>query len=207
MVSKRSFGLLVLVFAALVVGGRANAGAKSVTCVSTGNDVKRVAGDFSDCEADSDGSNKAIAKAKGSSEAKAFLITDGKAHAVAIKNAFAEAISSSGGNSIAKATNGGAAQAVTSASGKAKATASDNANTPNGGGAHSFASANCTSDASAKGRGEIGAGAEAHCSIDGSMVKATATNGGFAFGSDTDPPDCKPGPGTAKVESPMGNCP
>src|SRR5579862_9720400 len=101
MVSKRSFALLIFVFAALVVSARASAGATSVTCVSTGNDVKRVAGDFSDCAADSDGSNKAIAKAKGSSEASAFLTTDGKARAVAIKNASAKGLGSSGGNSFA----------------------------------------------------------------------------------------------------------
>jgi hypothetical protein len=37
-------------------------------------------------------------------------------------------------------------------------------------------------------------------------VRANATGGGFASGSDTSPPTCTPGAGTAKVRSTGGNC-
>jgi hypothetical protein len=46
----------------------------------------------------------------------------------------------------------------------------------------------------------------ATCSTSGGFVKVITTKGGFAEGSDTDPPDCVPGSGTAKVRSSGGNC-
>jgi len=70
------------------------------------------------------------------------------------------------------------------------------------GGATAESDADCATSASAMKT----ATAHAFCSTKGSFAHVSATNGGFAEGSDTGAPTCTPGGGTAKVRSTGGNC-
>ncbi|HYL57503.1 MAG TPA: hypothetical protein VEU51_01430 [Candidatus Acidoferrales bacterium] len=178
---------------ALAAGGGAS-------CVSTGSVDAKVGTDGSTCDADSDGSAKATANSKGDSTTFATVTHGDKATAVATDKSFADA-ESEGAPCPAKATakhNGESEAFCFGNGGSATASASK---------LDSFASAEsdagCKTVAKATG---TKSSSNATCSTPGGVVTVTTTNGGFAEGSDTDPPDCVPGPGTAKVRSTGGNC-
>ncbi len=72
----------------------------------------------------------------------------------------------------------------------------------------SKANATSSADCTTKATSESGGNASAMCTKSDSIVKAKATRGATAMGSDTEAPFCDTsGGGTAKVTSPMGNCP
>ncbi len=174
--------------------------APGANCVSTSGDFMNVGGDGSSCDAFSDGSGKAKATAKGNSGANSEVVSGDKATAVATDHSFAEA-ESQGSSCPAKATANHGASAASlcfGQGGSAQATASNGADL-----ARADAGAACKATAKATG---AGSDAIAECSTPGGFVNATATNGGFAEGSDTDSPNCVPNGGTAKVRSTGGNC-
>jgi hypothetical protein len=149
MTSPRIFVAAAVLLMLALVSARANAG-KGAKCVSKGTFVIKDGTDGSECRADSDGSNKATAKATGDSFAEAELETGGVANAVATNHGVAHATSNTGGNAQSKASNTSDASAVASSSGKATATASNNVNEDNDGGAGAVARAQCSATAKAK---------------------------------------------------------
>jgi hypothetical protein len=190
---------LALTFAsmtfAFVEAAQAGDGA---ACKSSSGFVAHSGTDGSSCDANSDGSSTARAVANENSYASSAVLTEGNASAVAKGNSIAGSTANSGGHSTSRALNSGGATAYAQDRGAAKATASGGAI------AESGADARCKTMAHAN--GTTGTRASALCNKNGGFVNATATNGGVATGSDTDPPICTPNGGTARVRSTGGNC-
>lgn len=162
MTSSRIFAAAAVSVILALGPTQANAG----KCVSNGTLVIKDTKDGSECRADSDGSNKATAKATGNSFAEAVLDTGGQSNPIATKKGVAHSTSHSGGIAKSKASKNSDASSVASSSGTATATASNNANEGNDGGARAVTGAACSSTANAKGTGGgFGANAEADCSV------------------------------------------
>src|SRR4029077_8393378 len=217
MIHSRSFALFALVCALLfsLTAGPAHA-AKAVKCVSTSGDVPKTGTDGSTCDADVITTGKAKATASGVSDA-ASTATGGSATSVATKGSAASATGDSGGSgkatadraSAASAEGDGASTGTAIATGASAASAVAttgggvaNATAKNKSAAAATSEALCSAQATAKNMSE----AEATCSTPAGFAFATATNGGFASASDTGPPTCTPGSGTAKLRSTGGNC-
>ena len=124
----------------------------------------------------------ATAIGKGAGVALAGATLDCTAIATETRNAQAGAVCKCGGE-CRKAL----AQASATASGRASA----------------FSNSDCVAIAHGVG---VDSAALATCNNPNSVVKVSATRGGMATGSDTAPPQCNPGSGTARVRSPAGNC-
>ena len=182
--------LLVVFIAAQVHAGGA-------TCKSSKGEQKHTASDGSSCLASSDGTGKAKAKATGGASSQTFVTTGGKSNSVASDQAMSEAESESKGKSTAHAAGPGS-DAFVDADQKGVATA----NATGGSSANVTALGNCNATGMATG----GSTVNASCEADGSFVHSTATGGGEADGSDTNPPTCTPNSGTATVRSSGGNC-
>jgi hypothetical protein len=182
---------VLLIFASAPV----HAGAGAV-CKSTSGVDMHSGADGSDCLASSDGTGNAKASAKTSGSAQTFVTTGGKSNAVATGSGSAEAESESGGKSTAHASSSGSAFVDADNGGVATTTATGSGS----GEATAFGNCVATSKASSS------ATANADCTTSGGFVHSTATNGGTAIGTDTAPPTCSPGGGTAKVRSSGGNC-
>ena len=156
-------------------------------------------GDGSECFAQSDGSGTAKACASDSgSFADSEMSTGGTTHATAKGGSFSEATADHHGTSVSH---------VSGAGGDGDATSDDKGtattNVTGGAEGHSAAFGKCDATATSDGAGSL---ATADCTTKGGSVHATATGGGVAEGSDTAPPTCTPGGGTAKVRSSHGNC-
>ncbi len=156
--------------------------------------------------------------ALGHSVAQAQAMTESTAKATASNGSNATAVSSGSGKATVTANAHGDATAEASAACKAIAGATKDGHTiascasddsfakatgTKGGEAFAHTFSSCTATSRATGQF---AEAMSECHQPGSVVKATATKGGDARGSDLVAPVCIPGPGTAKVRSPMGNC-
>jgi hypothetical protein len=190
---------LLIAFASMpfvfVVAAEAREGA---ACKSSSGSVSHSGIDGSSCDANSDGSSAAHAVATDNSYASSAVLTGGGASAVAKGNSISTSTANSGGHSTSRASNSGGATTYAQDRGVAKATASGGAI------AESGADARCKTMAHAN--GTTGTRAFALCNKNGGFVNATATNGGVATGSDTDPPICTPNGGSARVRSTGGNC-
>ena len=196
MVSKKAvIGFATVLLVAAFAAPLAHAG--GATCKSTNGEKKHTASDGSSCLASSDGTGKAKAKATGGASAQTFVETGGKSNSVASDQATSEAESESKGKSTAHASGPGS-DAFVDADQKGVATA-----TANGG---SVANVTALGKCNATGMATGASAVNANCEADGSFVHATATGGGEADGSDTEPPTCTPNGGTAKVRSSGGNC-
>lgn len=164
------------------------------------------------------------AKAKASNGGNASCIAQpGNASAIASDVGSNAQVDTVGGTGKATAMSGGNATANTSVfngSCTVISTASNGGTTTNdcsghksraegvaddGGNAHAESSGvSCGATANATGDSSD---AEAYCSNHGTKVTATASGGGVAIGSDTEPPQCMPNGGSAMVTSPEGDCP
>jgi hypothetical protein len=170
-------------------------------CVSTSGEVSNTGGDGSSCDAKSDGSGTATAKAKGDQGvADAVVENGGTASAKSKKGAFTDAEAQA--DCIAKARaggkDGGSESFCTADGASSKAIAHQNAFS------EAESDADCVTLAKSFGAHSV---ASATCSQPGSVNKAFATDGATAEATDTDPPDCDvSGGGHAKVVSSMGNC-
>ena len=169
---------------------------KGAVCKSTSGVDQHTGADGSDCLASSDGTGNAKARAKTGGSAQTFVETGGKSNSVATNDGSAEAESESGGKSTAHASTSGSAFVDADNGGVASATATGS------GTGEATAFGNCV----ARSKATQSATANADCSTSGGFVHSTATNGGTAIGSDTAPPTCTPGGGTAKVRSSGGDC-
>ena len=186
------------------VPGPAHAGCTphtfTVVCkVTTATNKDLLGGDGSECFAQSDGSGLAKACASDSgSFADSEMSTGGTTHATAKGGSFSEALADHKGTSVSH---------VSGAGGDGDATSDDNGtattNVTGGAEGHSAAFGKCDATATSGGAGSL---ATAECTTKGGFVRANATGGGVAEGSDTAPPTCTPGGGTAKVRSSGGNC-
>ena len=156
--------------------------------------------DGSSCFASSDGKSSKSAKASATgngSGAEADELTGGHSKATATDGGFAESESDTHGQSTTNASGASSANATSDHKGVAQGTASGSSE------ADASAFGKCEAKATASGTDSL---ATAECTRHGTSVHATATGGGIAEGSDTEPPTCTPGAGTAKVRSSGGNC-
>jgi hypothetical protein len=190
-----------VMIALMIASTRAQA-AKAAKCVTKNGEVDHTSADGSKCETFSDGTDKATAKASGDSLAGAEAETGSKADTTATSGSTAESDAFDGATASCDASKGSFCRTLAT-SGVAKATAGEGASFDSSGGAYAQTDAKCKATAKATG---VGALASADCKSDGSVVKATATNGGKAEGFDYQAPICTPNGGTAVVVSPMGNC-
>jgi len=170
----------------------------TVVCIEKNNTTVDHTATGTECFAGSDGTGKATAKAA-LGFADSELSTGGTTTAtVRGASAFSGATADHGGKSISH---------VAGASGDGDATSDDKGtattNVTGGGEAHTQAFGKCDAAATANGSGSL---ATAECTTKGGFAHAKATGGGVAEGSDTAPPTCTPGAGTARVRSSHGNC-
>ena len=192
------------VFAFAAVPAHANCSNSNLTFTvfckeTTAANVDHIGGDGSECFAQSDGSGLAKACASDNkSFADSEMSTGGTTKATAKGGSFSEATADHKGTSVSH---------VAGAGGDGDATSDDKGtattNVTGGAEGHSSAFGNCDASANADGAGSL---ATAECTTKGGFVHAKATGGGVAEGSDTGPPTCTPGGGTAKVRSSHGNC-
>jgi hypothetical protein len=189
--------VMLLVFAAT----SANAQFTVVCKTKKNTSVSLTGNDGSKCFASADGTSAKSAKAAATgsgSSAEADELTGSHSKATATDGSFAESESDTQGQSITNASGASSANAVSDHHGVAQSTASGSTSE-----ADTSAFGRCDAKATATGTGSL---AIAECGTHGTFAHATATNGGDAEGSDTAPPTCKPGAGTAKVRSSHGNC-